>query len=81
MKTMIFALRCIIPGAISTVWGVGMLFSPDLSDVAWRLVVAGPLLVVVGVFILIRNRHQPTEPEDDSKSRAASDPSQDDGTT
>jgi hypothetical protein len=57
MSTTILALRCIIPRALLAILGAGMRSSPELSDVGWRLVIVGPLLRAVGVYILIRNRH------------------------
>ncbi len=56
MQMTLFALKLIIPGAIITFLGLTMLSWEDFSGIAWRMLVGGPMLMVVGGYILFRNR-------------------------
>lgn len=52
LRQQIFALRMILPGAAFTVAGVVMIFSEydPWPGIGWRLIVGGPLLVLLGIY-------------------------------
>ena len=54
MKQIAFAMRFLIGGVGLAVFGIGMLLS-DVTDTAgWRLVICGPLLAAIGVYVSVR---------------------------
>jgi len=55
-KTTLLAIRCIVGGAVFAVAGVGMLAISDFRSIAWGPLIAGPGLVLVGIYILKRDR-------------------------
>jgi hypothetical protein len=54
-KTKILAYRCIIPGAFFTLAGPVMLLIPEMRPAAWGVVIAGPGLIALGLYILRRS--------------------------
>jgi hypothetical protein len=54
-KTKILAYRCIIPGALFTLAGPVMLAIPEMRPAAWGVIVAGPGLILLGLYILKRH--------------------------
>jgi hypothetical protein len=49
-----FALRLIIPGVILAVVGGSKMSSKEWATSGWRLLIVGPILALVGVYVLVR---------------------------
>jgi hypothetical protein len=56
MRTTIFALRLLIPGAIFATAGFAMLFSKEYFSMGWRFAAGGVLCIGLGVYVLLRKR-------------------------
>ena len=54
-RTKILAYRCIIPGAFFTLVGPIMLLIPDMRPACWGVLIAGPGLIAIGIYILRRH--------------------------
>ena len=66
VRSTMLGLRLLIAGVLLTVLGLALRWEKDMADAGWRLVIAGPLAVAGGLFILIRSRSASPPPERDT---------------